>query len=297
MEPWEREQLLAVYATERQDDQSALAIAFVIATAGITYVTIGAAYLNDHCGSKGCTGGVPGWTPILAPLIPMALFGFLALNLAATRMRSVHLQRLEFALRIPLVKDEELPTAPWFPSFHTDAGLVYRAMDSWSKPRFTRLLFMAVTLITYPVIYFALLGFTFVALRDAAASGLKTFFIYFYIIIAVIEGLAILMCLVGERFKYKRPMAEVGTAESQQGVGTGSDTRELDQEIAEVRQDKEPTIDVQDFEDAAVLRDRGKQLLDDKDTRQQEWAILSGEVERLRDLLRQHGIDAQDGAA
>ena len=97
MDDGEREQLLTVYAAERQDDQSALAIAFVIATAGITYVTIGAAYLNDHCGSKGCNGGVPGWTPILAPLIPMALFGFLTINLAATRMRSVHLQRSEYA--------------------------------------------------------------------------------------------------------------------------------------------------------------------------------------------------------
>jgi hypothetical protein len=155
---------------------------------------------------------------------------------------------------------------------------------------------MAVTLITYPVIYFALLGFTFVALRDAAASGLKTFFIYFYIVIAVIEGLAILMCLVGERFKYKRPMAEVGAAKSQQGMDTGPDTRELDQEIVQVRLDKESAIDAQDFEDAAVLRDREKQLLDDKAARQQEWAILSDEVKRLRDLLRQHGIDAQDGA-
>ena len=211
MDDGEREQLLAVYAAERQDDQSALAIAFVIATAGITYVTIGAAYLNDHCGSKGCNGGVPGWTPILAPLIPMALFGFLTINLAATRMRSVHLQRLEYVLQLPLINDQEPPTAP---SFHTDAGLVYRAIDSMDRPRFTRILFIAVTLITYPIIYGTLLGFTFVALRDAAASELRTVFIYIYIIIAAIEGLAILMSLTGERFKYKGPMAGVDVAKS-----------------------------------------------------------------------------------
>ena len=211
MDAWERDQLLAVYATERQDDQSSLAIAFVIATAGITYVTIGAAYLNDHCGSNGCNGGVPGWTPILAPLIPMALFGFLTINLAVTRMRSVHLQRLEFALQIPLTKGQELRTAP---SFHTDAGLVYRPMDNMDRPRFTRILFIAVTFITYPIVYGALLGFTFVALHDAAPSTLKNIFVGIYIAIAVIEGLAILMSLTGERFKYKDLMAGVDATKS-----------------------------------------------------------------------------------
>ena len=63
---------------------------------------------------------------------------------------------------------------------------------------------------------------------------------------------------------------------------------------------KEAAIDVQDFEGAAVLRDRESQLLSDKAAREQEWAALpslSEEIERLRDLLRQHGIDPQDGVA
>jgi hypothetical protein len=49
-----------------------------------------------------------------------------------------------------------------------------------------------------------------------------------------------------------------------------------------------------------MLRDREQQLLGDKAARQQEWAALpslSDEVERLRDLLRRHGIDPQNGAA
>ena len=74
----------------------------------------------------------------------------------------------------------------------------------------------------------------------------------------------------------------------------------LDQQITQVRSDKESAIDAQDFEHAAVLRDREQQLLGDKAARQQEWAALpslTDEVERLRDLLRQHGIDPQDGAA
>ena len=86
----------------------------------------------------------------------------------------------------------------------------------------------------------------------------------------------------------------------EQRVGTGPDVRDLDREIAQVRRDKEAAIDAQDFENAAVLRDRESQLLSGKAAREQEWAALpslTDEVERLRDLLRRHGIDPQDGAA
>src|SRR5580704_4390400 len=86
----------------------------------------------------------------------------------------------------------------------------------------------------------------------------------------------------------------------EQRVGTAPDLAQLDQEITQVRRDKESAIDAQDFENAAGLRDREQQLLGDKAARQQEWAALpslSDEVERLRDLLRRHGIDPQDGAA
>ena len=86
----------------------------------------------------------------------------------------------------------------------------------------------------------------------------------------------------------------------EQRVGTSPDLAQLDQEITQVRGDKESAIDTQDFENAAVLRDREQQLLGDKAVRLQEWAALpslSDEVERLRDLLRRHGIDPQDGVA
>ncbi len=87
-------------------------------------------------------------------------------------------------------------------------------------------------------------------------------------------------------------------------VGTGPDVRDLDQEIAQVIHDKESAIDIQDFESAAVLRDKERQLLGQRASRQQEWATahtdlpsLTEEVERLRGLLRQHGIEPRDGAA
>ena len=89
-------------------------------------------------------------------------------------------------------------------------------------------------------------------------------------------------------------------------VGAGPDVRDLDQEIVQVRRDKEAAVEAQDFETAAALRDRERQLLAEKASRQEVWAAahrdlpsLTTEVERLRDLLRQHGIgpDPQDGAA
>ena len=83
-------------------------------------------------------------------------------------------------------------------------------------------------------------------------------------------------------------------------VGTAPDLAQLDREIAEIRRDRESAIAAQDFENAAVLRGREQRLVDDKAARLQERAALpslSDEVERLRDLLRRHGIDPQDGAA
>jgi ATP-dependent Clp protease ATP-binding subunit ClpA len=97
----------------------------------------------------------------------------------------------------------------------------------------------------------------------------------------------------------------------EQRVGTWPAADDLDDQIAQVRRDKESAIDSQDFEQAGSLRDREKQLLADRSARQQQWEgahpdlaslaeqvqRLSGEVERLRELLRQHGIEPEDKTA
>jgi ATP-dependent Clp protease ATP-binding subunit ClpC len=94
-------------------------------------------------------------------------------------------------------------------------------------------------------------------------------------------------------------------------MGAGPDVSDLDQQIARARRDKEAAAGAEDYESAAALRDRERQLLADKSARQQEWASghldlasLAGElhrvgeeVARLRDLLRQQGTGPQDGAA
>jgi ATP-dependent Clp protease ATP-binding subunit ClpA len=93
------------------------------------------------------------------------------------------------------------------------------------------------------------------------------------------------------------------------GLRPGAD--DLVQEIAQVGQEKEAAIDRQDFEAAAALRDKEMQLLGARAAREKEWmeavagrSSLAGELvrvntelDRLRAVLREHGIDPGDDAA
>jgi ATP-dependent Clp protease ATP-binding subunit ClpA len=104
---------------------------------------------------------------------------------------------------------------------------------------------------------------------------------------------------------------EVRLAALEQRVGTGPDSTDLDEQIAQVCREKESATDAQDYEQAASLRDREKELLASKAARQEQWAAghpalpdlaervqqLADEIERLRALLRQNGIDPQDKPA
>ena len=97
----------------------------------------------------------------------------------------------------------------------------------------------------------------------------------------------------------------------EQRVGTGPDTSDLDEQIDRVRGERHAAADAQEYEQAASLRDREKELLASKAERQEQWAAghpalpdlaercqqLADEIERLRALLRQHGIDPQDKPA
>ena len=97
----------------------------------------------------------------------------------------------------------------------------------------------------------------------------------------------------------------------EQRLGTGPDTSDLDEQIAQVCREKESAIDARDYEQAASLRNREKELLASKAARQEQWAAghpplpvlaercqqLTDEIERLRGLLRQHGIDPHDKPA
>jgi ATP-dependent Clp protease ATP-binding subunit ClpA len=87
------------------------------------------------------------------------------------------------------------------------------------------------------------------------------------------------------------------------------DLREVEEQLAQVRREKEAAIQAQDFEKAATLRDQEEQLLPRLAELEREWTAgvdlaaviqenhnLHGEVERLRELLGRHGIDPDGGA-
>ena len=94
-------------------------------------------------------------------------------------------------------------------------------------------------------------------------------------------------------------------------VGMRPDLEDLDQEIAQLRQEKEAALGRQDFEAAAALRDKEKQLLAARAGREKDWAgsaagrmslareldRLNAELERLRSILREHGIEPGGDAA
>jgi ATP-dependent Clp protease ATP-binding subunit ClpA len=98
----------------------------------------------------------------------------------------------------------------------------------------------------------------------------------------------------------------------EQRLGTGPDTSDLDEQIAQVCREKESAIEAQDHEQAAALRDREEELLAAKAARHEQWAAghpalpdlaeryrqLADEIERrVRALLGQHGIDPHDKTA
>ncbi len=94
-------------------------------------------------------------------------------------------------------------------------------------------------------------------------------------------------------------------------AGLRPDLDDFAQEIAQVRREKEAAVDREDFEAAAALRDKEKQLLAARAAREKEWTeaaagrpALAGELrrvnaemDRLRAVLREHGIDPGDDAA
>jgi hypothetical protein len=168
--------LLLAYQVDRQDDQVALQVAFGIVAAALGYMGLVAAYLLDH----------PDASPItryVAPSIAVALAGFLVLNVSATRIRSVALQRLEDKLALRLDSSDNAPLSP---HLHSEYGLVYR--PDYKGPQKVRHIFALVTIISYTPILLAVAGFTILALAPGAWDTWK-------ILVAIVYGLAELVLL------------------------------------------------------------------------------------------------------
>jgi ATP-dependent Clp protease ATP-binding subunit ClpA len=137
------------------------------------------------------------------------------------------------------------------------------------------------------------------------------------------EGVAaqVLVKLGAELSRVRQQVVQVLSASAAGGQEAGAgtrwvlmrvpeDLREAEEQLAQVRGQKEAAIDAEDFGRAAALRDAEKQLLERLAEREREWRAgvdlaaviqenhdLYSEVERLRGLLRQHGIDPGGGTA
>jgi ATP-dependent Clp protease ATP-binding subunit ClpA len=88
------------------------------------------------------------------------------------------------------------------------------------------------------------------------------------------------------------------------------DLLEAQEQFARVRRQKQAAIDAEDFDRAAALRDQEQQLLGRLVEQEREWTAgvdleavlqenqrLHSEVQRLRELLRRHGIEPNGGTA
>jgi ATP-dependent Clp protease ATP-binding subunit ClpA len=112
----------------------------------------------------------------------------------------------------------------------------------------------------------------------------------------------------GPEVQARLDVVEIRLAVLEHRVRTGPDTSDLDEQIAQVRREKESAVDARDFEQAVSMREREKELLASKAARREQWAAghpalpvlaervqqLADEIERLSALLREHGIDPQD---
>ena len=91
------------------------------------------------------------------------------------------------------------------------------------------------------------------------------------------------------------------------GAVTPPGIRDFDMKILQAQQEKDVAIDARDFERATALRDREKQLMDERQRHVEQWSAgtdvaalgreveqLREEVQRLQDLLLQHGIEPNE---
>jgi ATP-dependent Clp protease ATP-binding subunit ClpA len=89
-------------------------------------------------------------------------------------------------------------------------------------------------------------------------------------------------------------------------TGMTPELANIDAELGRLRREKEEAIDAQDFRLAEALSDAETDLLVDRERRASEWlqrpslaaevAQLRSEVERLRVVLREHGLDLDEAS-
>jgi hypothetical protein len=89
-------------------------------------------------------------------------------------------------------------------------------------------------------------------------------------------------------------------------AGLVPDLADLDEQIAQMRRDTEAAIDAHEFRTAEALSDTARELMSERDRRSRQRAAgpslaeqvaqLQAEIDRLHEVLRQHGIDPGSAA-
>ncbi len=87
-------------------------------------------------------------------------------------------------------------------------------------------------------------------------------------VIQLIAGRPLREDAPGPEVQARLDVVEIRLAVLEHRVGTGPDTSDLDEQIAQVRREKESAVDAQDYEQAAARRNREKELLAAKAARQ-----------------------------
>ena len=206
LSPGTREQLNSTYATERGDDQSSAAVAFAIVAAALTYVVAVGAFLVGKQGSTGFEN-IPPSVQMLIPIVPLALTAYLALNLAGTIVRSIHIKRLERILEIDFKVSQANSQAFTFstPTFRTDVADVFEFR--WTRP--LAALYAICSIATYVPIALSLIVFTVLIFIPGPWTWNKVLIsaLYAFAVAAVVVGL-LLPSFVPERLRATRAQSK-----------------------------------------------------------------------------------------
>jgi hypothetical protein len=102
----------------------------------------------------------------------------------------------------------------------------------------------------------------------------------------------------GERGLVSSFRAQLKSIESrlnavEQRVGFGPDVREVDEEIARLLGQEHAAADTQEYELAASLRDRERDLIAERDSRQRDWSAAHPDLSSLAETVRRLGDEVR----
>jgi hypothetical protein len=114
----------------------------------------------------------------------------------------------------------------------------------------------------------------------------------------VARGVAAVIPGRGERGLVSNFRAQLKSIESrlnavEQRVGFGPDVREVDEEIARLLGQEHAAADTQEYELAASLRDRERDLIAERDSRQRDWSAAHPDLSSLAETVRRLGDEVR----